>query len=30
MYVLPIVADTPPHVTAWEHYTTIVSFDKLK
>jgi hypothetical protein len=30
MYVLPIVADTPPHVTAWEYYTTIVSFDKLK
>lgn len=28
MYVLPIVFDIPPHVTAWEYYTLLHSFDK--
>jgi len=29
-HVIPAVAGEPPHVTAWEYYLTIASFDKLK
>ena len=29
-HIIPAVAGESPHVTAWEYYLTIASFDKLK